>query len=140
MTTRLYIPAYGPDQDALEDGMNWLLDSSENDQLFLYVLDNSMVQNGRKLLCQTYGEELCEGLRKHKSVVFRGRRINLLTKRRLDFTPDNAKILALYPSSKALDAIEKKLIFSELLVVCWNRGTDLSSWIEKKHAEQYDHV
>lgn len=135
--SRLYIPGYGPDRSSLIAGMNWLLDSDANRQLFLYVLDNSMVEKDKKILCEIYGEELCEGLRKSKVQKFKGKTIHLLTKRRLTFTPHSAKILALYAGLKNLNQIEKNLDFSELLVVSWNCCTDLLPWVQKTYAEQY---
>ena len=134
---RLYIPGYGPDRPSLIAGMNWLLDSDVNRQLFLYVLDNSMVTEDTKVLKRTYGEELCEGLRKNKVQEFRGKTIHLLTKRRLTFTPRSAKILVLYADSDDLNQIEGRLNFSELLVVSWNCCNDLLPWVQKTHAEQY---
>ncbi len=134
--SRLYIPGYAGDRPSLIAGMNWLLDSDVNRQLFLYVLDNSMVAKDKKILQEIYGEELCEGLRKNKVQEFKGKTIRLLTKRSLTSTPHSAKILALYANSKNLNQIER-LDFSELLVVSWNCCTDLLPWVQKTHAEQF---
>ena len=133
----LYIPGHGPDKSSLMAGMNWLLDSDVNRHLYLYVLDDSMVAKDKKILHRIYGEELCEGLRKNKVQEFKGKTIHLLTQRRLTFTPHSSKILALYADSNDLNKIEKRLDFSELLVVSWNCRTDLLPWIQKTHAEQY---
>ena len=134
---RLYVPGYGPDRSSLIAGMDWLLDSNVNRQLLLYVLDNSMVAKDEKILQGIYGEELCEGLRKNKVQEFRGKTIRLLTKRYLTSTPHSAKILVLYADSDDLNQIEKRLDFSELLVVSWNCCTDLLPWVQKTHAEQF---
>ena len=135
--SRLYIPGYGGDRSSLVAGMDWLLDSDVNRQLFLYVLDNSMVEKDTKILKETYGEELCEGLHKNEVQNFRGKTIHLLTKRRLTPTPTSAKILVLYANLNDLDQIEQRLDFSELLVVSWNCRTNLLPWVQKTHAEQY---
>ena len=135
--TRLYIPAYGPDEPSVIAGMNWLLDSNIKQQLFLYVLDNSMIAKDKKILYKIYGDELCKGLRKNKFQEFRGKTINLLTNRYLPFTPHDSKILVLYADSKKLKKIEERLNFSALLVVSWNCCTNLLLWIQKTHAKQY---
>ena len=123
--SRLYIPGYGDDSSSLIAGMNWLLDSDVNQQLFLYVLNNSKISKDKGLLQETYGEELCEGLRKNKVQKFKGKTIHLLTKRRLTPTPTSAKILVLYANLNDLNQIEEELDFSDLLVVSWNCRTNL---------------
>ena len=136
--SRLHIPGYADDRDSLIAGMDWLLDSNDNQELFLYVLDNSRVaKNDFNFLYNIYGEELCKGLRENKVQKFRGKTINLLTKRYLESTSHSAKILVLYANQNDLKQIEKKLNFSELLVVSWNCCTDLLPWVKKTHAKQY---
>lgn len=137
LTKREYIPSYGPDKKALNAGMMWLLESNENQELFLYLSLKSHLNQG-KLIYTMYGEEFCKTLQKNEKNNLHGKIINLLTNRSYAYVPKNSRILAVHMNSKALESIEKKYDFENLLVVAWNCFPDLPDWINKHGATQYE--
>lgn len=136
MINREYIPSYGPDKKALRAGMMWLLDS-ENQKLFLYLSLKSHLDQG-KIIHTMYGENFCKTLQKDEKINVDGKITNLLTDRSYAHVPENSRILAVHVSSKALESIEKKYDFENLLVVAWNCSSDLPDWINKHDATQYN--
>ena len=110
MTTREYIPSYGPDKKALNAGMRWLLEPNENQELFLYLSLKSHLDQG-KIFYTVYGEKFCKTLQKNEKINSDGITINLLTDRSYTHVPKNSRILAVHIADKALESIEKKYDF-----------------------------
>jgi len=135
LTKREYIPSYGADKKALNAGMGWLLESDQ--VLFLYASLKSHLDQG-KLIHSMYGEEFCKTLQKNEKINLHGKTINLLTDRSYTHVPENSRILAMHLSNKALESIEKKYDFENILVVAWNCSADLPEWINKHNATQYE--
>lgn len=135
---RFFIPGYGADRECIEASMKWLTDNSSESDLFLYVLDKSMVKKDSKILSEMYGEEFCKPLREKGYVVFNGKRIDLITQKTLPkFNSKPKKILALYSHNRALESLEQNVDFDELLVLSWNCESDLSGWIENYNGIQF---
>jgi len=137
LTKREYIPSYGPDKKSLSAGMSWLLESNNNQELFLYLSLKSHLKQG-KLIHTMYGETFCKTLQKNEKINVQEKNINLLTDRSYTHVPQNSRILAVHASSKALELIEKKYSFENLLVVSHGCFTDLPDWINKHSATQYE--
>lgn len=135
MTNRCYIPAYGPDHNAVKAGLKWLLEGS-NETLVLYVPTLRQVDTGT-VLTTVLGESVAKQFRKTGVLRTESSEINLITALKMNHQPEPVRILALWADSDGLKKIESRYRNSNILVVTWNSKYDIEEWKRKHQPEQY---
>lgn len=91
------------------------------------------------------GKDVCKKLVKEKTVLYKTKKISVITKKKIKFTreidppviPPNSSILCVHPSSDDLAKIERYLEFKKMLVIPWATYQDLFDWINQHSVEQY---
>ena len=134
-TTYFYINAHGPDHDAVNLGIHWLLQKDENVEAVLSV---PLLSNLDGVIENVIGEKAVKELRKNKTVIISGVKINLATSKSISYGNKPVCLLAIYHDSKSLDKLESNYHnVSSILAIPWNRDTDIIEWKKIRRAEEY---
>ena len=135
MNSREYIPSYGPDEEAIKHGINWLI-NDDKEILVLYVPTLRQVEGGT-VLTNLLGKDIAKRFRDDGFLQTDGKKINLITNKKLPYLKKPTRVLALWADSKSLEKIENQYEPSNLLVVTWNSKHDIEEWKKKNSPNQF---
>lgn len=135
---RQYIPAYGPDHDAVKHGLVWLTDNGENETLALYVPTLRQVGGSiGTVLTTVLGEDNAKQFSKDGKLKINEKIVHLITDKKKVYLEEPVRLLACWIDSKSLEKVEVDYRISNLLVITWNSKHDITEWKIKKHPTQF---
>ena len=128
-----YLNADGPDQEAVKNGILWLIEKSkEYGGGFLLI---PVTSNLEGIVEDIVGREIVSKLRKNGSVVINGANITLVTEKKMIYRANNRSVLSLYGGKKILDKIDSVQDISEILVFPWMMD-EIKNWIKTWNATE----
>ena len=136
---KLYISAYGPQEEPVEKGFYWLLDTAKREGSQYCYMAVPTLQNLDGVIATSLGEDLVKRLTRDKSisVSYEGARLNLiiLTDRIAPYSPHKGPALVFYPDVRLLEKIDNRYAITDVLVVPWIMK-DIEEWIQTWNARE----
>lgn len=124
-----YVETEGPQEKALQLGLEWLLKQSHPAAL-LAVPSKQILK--RSVLESVLTARGAKNLAKHNELTVGGCRIKLMTERLTCYSFDGP-VLAVYPSSRLLDSVDSLAGVTAVLVIPWT-ALEVHPWIRAWNA------
>lgn len=126
-----FIHSEGPNVQSAKKVFLWFL-KYPSDKGFLAVMGYG---NLRGVISDILGDGAIKSLMKTGSVRLNGKEILLVTERKFIYSGKNLPLIAFYPSSKFLDALDSIPNLSAMLVVPWIMR-EVEPWVRTRNAQE----